>query len=78
MRTFSSGGKMNRPLFHPTEPFPTTRATDPHRYSFDLIRHRLVKVEERMLTETGKELAKQRTEFLRLFVEQVRKEMDGK
>ncbi len=75
MRTFTSGGKTNRTLMHPTVPFPIGRDTDPHHYSFDLIRHRLLKIEDRMLTRTWKDLAKQRTEFLNAFVEQVKKEL---
>ena len=76
MRTFASGGTMRRAFFHETEPFPITRETDPRKYSFDLIYHRLLKVQERMLTETGKKLGEQRTEFLHVFAEQVRKELE--
>jgi len=52
MRTFCSGGQMKRKFFHPSDPRCENRETNPHGQSFDLIYHRLLKVRERMLTQT--------------------------
>lgn len=75
MRTFTSGGKMNRPFFDEADPFALHRETDPRKFSFDLVFHRLLKVKEKMLTETGKKMAEQRHEFLHVFADQVKKEL---
>jgi uncharacterized protein len=75
MRTFCSSGILQRTFFHADDPFCLKREPEPLLYSFDLFAHRLLKVQDRMLTKTGKQLAHQRTAFLHTFIEQVKKEV---
>jgi uncharacterized protein len=77
MRTFCSGGQMKKQFFHETDPRCDHRDPDNIAYSFDLILGRLVHVHNRMLTETGRILSKQRDAFLYTFIDQVKKEYNG-
>ena len=70
MRTFWSAGQMGQPLYDPDDPFARSRQADGLRYAFDLFETRLLRVEARMNTGTGRELARSRTAFLRTFMTQ--------
>ena len=78
MRTFTSGGTMKRALYDPLDPHAKNRATDDFKYSLDLFYSRLLKVQERMNTNKGKEMAFRRTEFLKKFLEEFSLEIEGK
>jgi len=78
MRTFSSSGSMKRLFYHSEDPFCRNRQPDDLKYALDLFYTRLLKVEERMHTETAKKIAKRRTSFLRIFLEELRLELEGK
>lgn len=74
MRTFSSAGQMKRPFYNPDDPFCTNR--DPSmKYSLDLFYSRLLKVSERMHTETARKMAEGRDYFLRQFLVQLKSEL---
>lgn len=75
MRTCASSWVMQRPLIDMQDPFAQHRQLDPKISALDLIPYRLLKVKERMLTDTGKRLAEDRHEFLWYFLNQVRKEL---
>lgn len=75
MRTFASAWTMKKSFFHLSDPFCEKREPEPLIYAFDLFPQRLLKVQGRMLTNTGKKLAEQRTEFLYTFLEQTRREL---
>lgn len=77
MRTYSSTGQMKRKFYHPEDPFCEHREAENCSYGLDLFYTRLLKVEERMHTTKAKAIAKERTNFLKIFLEQVRKELDG-
>lgn len=75
MRTFSSGGQMNRPLYNRTDPFAENRSADAKLQSLDLFYERLLVAKDRMYTDTAKAMAEQRTEILHQFLEQLKKEI---
>lgn len=75
MRTFCTSWTLWRPFFADDDLFCENRQPEPFKYSFDLFSQRLLKVQDRMLTTTWKELAQQRTEFLHTFIAQVKKEI---
>jgi uncharacterized protein len=75
MRTFASSGIMNRPFYHPTDPFAQNREPDADMYGVDLFYTRLLKVEERIQTSVAKEMVKSRIEFLKIFLEQLKSEL---
>lgn len=77
MRTFASSGRMGRPFYHSSDPFCEYREPEPTRYALDLFFARLTVVLSRMHTTLGKEIAKQRTEFLYDFLTQLNTELEG-
>ena len=75
MRTFASSGQMSRPLYDYKDPFSVTRETDAQQYALDLFYERLLVARKVMYTETAKQLAESRTEFLESFLAQLQKEL---
>ncbi|MFA4886632.1 MAG: HD domain-containing protein [Candidatus Nanoarchaeia archaeon] len=75
MRTFCNTGTMKRPFYHHEDPFCLQRDPDVRAYAVDLFYHRLLKIQERMYTKTGKKLAKKRTEFLHTFLKELKEEL---
>lgn len=74
MRTFSSGGQMNRSFYDPTDPF-CKKGSVPGRSSLDLFYKRLLVVEKGMHTNLAKRIAKRRTLFLKKFLSELRIEL---
>lgn len=74
MRTFSSGGQMNRPFYNPKDPFCET-TTDDLKFSLDLFYSRLLVVQNGMHTTTAKNIARGRTKFLLTFLDQLKTEL---
>ena len=74
MRTFSSGGQMNRP-FYPCDDPMCQRGFVRFRSGLDLFFERLLVVGETMNTAGGRVLAKGRTDFLKQFLEQLQHEL---
>jgi uncharacterized protein len=75
MRTFCSTGQMKRPLYNPTDPFCDSREPETKSYALDLFYKMLLNVRDKMNTGTAKRLAEKRTQFLYLFLEQLREEL---
>lgn len=74
MRTFSSGGQMNKP-FYPSEDPLCKKGSVRFRSSIDLFYERLLVVKDTMHTEYAKKIAEQRTNFLKKFLKQLEKEL---
>ncbi|MDO8459654.1 MAG: HD domain-containing protein [Nanoarchaeota archaeon] len=75
MRTFSSTGRMKRLFYNPSDPFCKNREPESLNYALDLFFTRLLKVKERMHTETAKKIAEKRTEFLKEFLKELELEI---
>lgn len=75
MRTFSSGGQMNRPLYAPFDPFREKTEADNFSFGLDLFYKRLLVVESKMYTDFAKNIAKRRTIFLKDFLEELKLEL---
>lgn len=75
MRTFASSGQMSRALYNIEDPFAVSRETDPRCFGLDLFYQRLLIAKDRMYTKTAKAVAEQRTEFLKLFLDQLKNEL---
>ncbi len=75
MRTFTSGGQMNRSIYNPLDPFRESTEPENFTYSFDLFYKRLLLVESMMHTDFAKVIAKRRTEFLKSFLSELREEL---
>ena len=74
-RCLMLGGAMGRPLYAPQDPFCETRRPDDSVSAVDHFHTKLLKLEGTMQTESGRREAQQRTEFLRKFLEQLRREI---
>ena len=78
MRTFSSTGQMQRPFYHPRDPFCQARQPDSLKFALDLFYERLLLVEQRMHIATAQKIARRRTKFLRQFLKELELELKGK
>lgn len=75
MRTFASSGNWGRPFYHLDDPFCKNRKADANKYSLDLFFVRLLKVHDRMYTQTAKKISLRRTKFLRKFLDELKDEL---
>ena len=77
MRTFASTGSMKRMFYNIDDPFAKNRKPDDMKYALDLFFTRLLKVKERMHTESAKKIAERRTAFLEKFLQEFESELKG-
>jgi uncharacterized protein len=75
-RTFSVGGSENRSLYNPLDPFcKSERQLDDTQWTLDHIKKKLMILKNCMHTKAAKKIAEERTEFMELFLNQLRKEI---
>lgn len=74
MRTFSSCGHMNRPLYNSRRPFYEKDEKDFYS-GVGLFYRRLLIVDKRLHSKMAKQIAKKRTAFLRTFLKQLETEL---
>jgi len=74
MRTFSSGGQMNRPFYNSISPFFEKNEMD-HLSGVSIFYQRLLIAGKRMHTKFAKQIAKRRTEFLKKFLNELKLEL---
>lgn len=74
-RCLMLGGHMNSDLMSRDDPFCETREPDDARYVIDHFFNKLLKLEKTMKTAAGRALAKERTDVLRIFLDQLRREL---
>ena len=74
IRTFSSGGQMNRPFYNHDKPLNYKHEND-YPSGVGLFYRRLLIVQDRMHTKLAKSIAKKRTAFLKKFLEQLKSEL---
>ena len=75
-RTFSVGGSENRSLYNPADPFcETDRELNDAQWTLDHVKKKLLILKNTMHTKTAKEIAEQRTTFIELFLNQLRREI---
>lgn len=77
MRTFASTGSMKRTFYNIEDPFAKNRQPDDMKYALDLFFTRLLKVKEKMYTESAKKIAERRTAFLEKFLQEFELELKG-
>jgi uncharacterized protein len=75
IRTFSSGGSMNRQFYNSEDPFRKNTEPDVRNSGLDLFYHRLLKVRDRMHTDYAKKIADRRTQFLKDFLNEFEMEL---
>lgn len=75
-RCFSYGGERGSPIHDPSLP-PEDDPTDAGRTQFNHVHKKLLGLRERMYTDVGRELATERTEFVREFARRFETEAAG-
>ena len=74
-RTLMLGGEMKRGFYALTDPFCDAREPDDSIHTLDHVYRKLLTLEGTMQTESGRREARQRTEFLVMFLDQLRAEL---
>lgn len=74
-RVFATGGALGRPFYSASNPFCVNRAPDDNTWTIDHFFQKLLKLESMMNTESGRKEAQDRTDIMRLFLEQIRREI---
>ena len=62
--------------YNPLDPFGEKRTLDDQLYMLDHFYIKLLKLGESMTTETGRALARQRTDFMRAYLDELRREIE--
>lgn len=62
--------------YHPEDPFDEHHEPDDRQYMLDHFYAKLLKLGETMTTETGRSLAQERTEFMRTYLSEFKKELE--
>lgn len=75
MRTFASSGQMNRPFYDLNDPFCEKRKPNAKNNAVDLFYERLLIAKDRVYTKTAKKIAIKRTNFLNIFLEELKREL---
>lgn len=74
-RCLVTGASMGAQLFHPEDPWANARALDDKKYSVDHFFTKLLKLPETFQTQSGKQEAQRRADFLKSFVAQLKQEL---
>ena len=74
-RVFSFSGSNNRPFYDPKDPFSKNRNLNDNKWAIDHFYEKLLTLEEKMNTKTGKTIAKKRTKILKDFLKELKNEI---
>ena len=74
-RVFSFCGSNNRPYYDPKDPFSKNRNLNDNKWTIDHFYEKLLFLEGKMNTKTGKLLAKKRTIILKNFLKEIKNEI---
>jgi uncharacterized protein len=75
-RCFQVSGLLDRQLVDMVDPWAERRPLDDMTYAVDHFFEKLLTLEERFYTDTGRRMAADRTQFIRDFIDQLRRELD--
>ena len=74
-RVFSFSGSNNSSFYDPNDPFSKKRSLDDNKWALDHFYEKLLTLEKKMNTRTGKTLAKKRTKILENFIKELKTEI---
>ena len=74
-RVFSFSGSNNRQFYDPNDPFSKNRVVNDNKWALDHFFEKLLTLEKKMNTKTGKILAKNRTKILKNFLKELKSEI---
>ena len=75
-RVFMTGGSINRAFYSPQDPFCKRREPDDGKWNLDHFYRKLLRLESRMHTRRGKEMASRRNEVLRRYLKDLEEEIE--
>lgn len=75
-RTFYVAGRLGRPLYALEDPFAERREPDDSRYSIDHFECKLLHLADGLMTPVGQRIGRERTEYMRDFLAQIRAEIE--
>jgi uncharacterized protein len=73
--TFRRSGETQ--TYHPDDPFAEWHTLDDRRYMLDHFFTKLLKLEDTMATQTGRVLARERTAFMRAYLDEFKRELEA-
>ena len=74
-RTFAVGGAEKRPFYNKIDPFCKKHSPDDKSWTLDHFYTKLLPLEKKMNTKTGKIEAKKRTKIMKKFIDELKKEI---
>jgi uncharacterized protein len=74
-RMWATCAEMKRPFYSTEDPFCRVRAPDDKAWGLDLVFKKLLRLEERLHTETARSMARGRSDFLRLYLRELEREL---
>ena len=74
-RVFSFSGSNNRPFYDPKDPFSKNRNLNHNKWALDHFYEKLLSLDGKMNTKTGKLLAKKRIKILKDFLKELKNEI---
>lgn len=74
-RCFATCSSMGRPFYDPADPFCETREPDDKRWGLDHFYRKLLRIPDRLHTETARRMAEGRVAFLERFIAELRGEI---
>jgi len=74
-RMWATCADMKRPFYSPVDPFCVTRSPDDKAWGLDHVFKKLLAIPSRLHTDTARSLAEDRVSFLRVYLDQLRKEL---
>ena len=74
-RVFSFSGSNHRPFYDPNDPFSKNRTLNDNKWALDHFFKKLLLLEAKMNTKTGKILASKRTKILKKFLKEIKNEI---
>jgi uncharacterized protein len=75
-RMLMVSGALNRPLYDPADPLAQNRAPDDTAFALDHFQTKLFTLADTMQTATARQIAKERTDYLRAFLARLTGEID--
>lgn len=76
-RCFLVGGSLNRALYHPDDPFCAKRDADDDQWNIDHFYKKLLKLPYTMNTQSAKEEALRRAEYMQSYLDRLRAEIES-
>ena len=74
-RTLIVGGKLDRPLYHPEDPFCTERSPEDDIWTIDHFYEKLFKLPDMMHTDEAKKIARRRVAFMKGYLSELKEEI---